>query len=247
MNCEHARLLIGSNPTGTSAELSEHLGTCEACRQFQTEMVALEGDLRLALEQPPPARTPRARPTPVLAAVNPAPTPAPTTASRPAPTPIRRRPARWREWSLAASVVVVAIAIGWFIRPTPSLAHAVVAHVAGEVDFAKPANTQDLLEVLRKAGVDADLSPGKVTYAHTCWLRGHWVPHLLLQTSSGPVTVIVMPDEHVNGRTSFHDSGYDGVIVPAQQGSIAVLAQGTADVAGVANQMKVTYTASAAK
>ncbi len=242
MNCEHARLLIGSNPTSTSSELSEHLETCEACRQFQTEMVALEGDLRLALEQPPVAAA-RPRPTPVLAAVN----TAPSEAARPAPTPIRRRPPRWREWSLAASVVVVAIAIGWFIRPTPSLAHAVVAHVAAEVDFAKPANTQDLSEVLKNAGVNADLSPGKVTYAHTCWLRGHWVPHLLLQTSSGPVTVIVMPDEHVTGRTSFHDSGYDGVIVPARRGSIAVLAQGTADVAGVANQMKVTYADGAAK
>ena len=139
--------------------------------------------------------------------------------------------------------MLIAVAIGWLIRPTESLAHAVVAHVAGEVDFAKPANTQDLSQVLKQAGVDADVVPGKVTYAHTCWLRGHWVPHLLVQTSSGPVTVIVMPDEHIKGRTSFHDSGYDGVIVPAQRGSIAVLAQGTADIADVAKQMKVTYSA----
>jgi hypothetical protein len=119
--------------------------------------------------------------------------------------------------------------------------------VTAEVDTAKPANTQVLSEVLLRAGVNADALPGKVTYAHTCWLRGHWVPHLLVETSAGPITVIVMPDEHVNGSTSFHEGGFEGVIVPAQHGSIAVLAQGKADVAGVASHVKVTYADGAAK
>ena len=221
MNCEHARLLIGADPFAKSPELATHLESCEACRQFQTEMVALEADIRRALEQPTAVGGGRVVPLPKAAP---------------------RRAKRWREWALAATVVVATIIVGWVIRPTESLAHAVVAHVNAESDSwdnTKPVDAHALADVLNRAGVSLDVTSDKVMYARTCFFRGHWVPHLIIQTTGGPVTVMVLPDEHVRNRMSFYENGLAGIIAPSQHGSVALLAQGTADIEGVARQMKL--------
>jgi Protein of unknown function (DUF3379) len=77
-----------------------------------------------------------------------------------------------------------------------------------------------------------------VMYAHSCYFRGHFVPHLVVSTAQGPITVIVLPDEKVKQRTNFHEDGMSGVISPAPHGSIAVLAQGDANVDAVAQQLQ---------
>ena len=60
MNCEHARLLIGADPSALPPELQEHLRECHACDAFRTEMLTLEGRIQRALQDPPPlaARVP---------------------------------------------------------------------------------------------------------------------------------------------------------------------------------------------
>jgi hypothetical protein len=53
------------------------------------------------------------------------------------------------------------------------------------------------------------------------------VPHLVIQTASGPVTVMVLLHEHVARSKRFDEQGYRGVIVPvAGHGSLAVLTRG---------------------
>jgi len=55
------------------------------------------------------------------------------------------------------------------------------------------------------------------------------VPHLVVQTAAGPVTVMVLVHEPVRAATQFDENGYRGVIVPvAGHGSLAVLARGEA-------------------
>jgi hypothetical protein len=67
---------------------------------------------------------------------------------------------------------------------------------------------------------------GIVSYAASCAFRGHRVPHLVVQTPSGPVTVMVLVHESVSRPTQFDEQGYRGTIVPMPgHGSIAVLMQ----------------------
>jgi hypothetical protein len=47
-----------------------------------------------------------------------------------------------------------------------------------------------LAEVMWKAGVELDNSPGRVMYARSCAFRGHTVPHLVVSTAQGPVIVL---------------------------------------------------------
>ncbi len=53
------------------------------------------------------------------------------------------------------------------------------------------------------------------------------MPHLVVQTPSGPATVMVLVHESLSKSMRFDEQGYRGVIVPVPgHGSIAVLTHG---------------------
>lgn len=232
MNCQHATMLIGADPYTSSPELTEHLQSCPHCAEFHREMLGLEANIRRALEVAPPS-IPATKSSGSVASFKDA-----RRAAAAAGT--RARPALWRGWALAASLVVAVIGVMWLLRPGDSLAHDLVAHVQGEPNSwvsTQVVDVRALEELLHKAGVTgSSLTSQQVTYAQYCLFRGHFVPHLVLRTSQGPVTVMVLPDEHVGGRETFHESGYAGVIVPAPHGSLAVLSRGAASIDGLAQQ-----------
>ena len=226
MNCADARRLIGAEPYVTSHELAEHLQDCPVCVEFQLEMVALEANIRRALEAPAIAAPVAAR---------------------------RSRVAMRSGWALAASVVLAAVATlaVWTLRPSNSLANEVVAHVIAEPqswasnDAVAP---RALEEVLRKSGVILEGTPYSVVYASSCWFRGHYVPHLVVRTAHSLVTVLILRSETVAARQGFREDGLAGVIVPTTQGSIAVLGaeKGSAQLNAVADQMRAAVRGSSA-
>ena len=213
MSCEQARLMIGADPEGSAPELEQHLQECESCRRFRTEMRTLDANIRRALEQPPqPARAPRVTST-------------------------------WRSWALAASVLLAMLAVlaVWLGRPSDTLAREVVAHVQEEPESwlaRQHVDAHSIDAALRGAGVKLDITSDRISYAQSCWFRDHYVPHLVVQTAQGPATVLILRNQQVRARRSFHEGGMSGVIVPAPQGSIAVLTRGGADTDAVAEQMQ---------
>ena len=215
MTCDDARLLIGADPGATTPELEEHLATCAACARFREEMRALDAEIRRALERPPDTVRPRS--------------------GRPSRT--------WRQWALAASVVLASFAVlaVWLLRPSDTLAREVVAHVQAEPESwlaTQHVSAQDIGQALRGAGVALDVTSDRVMYAQSCWFRGHYVPHLVIQTARGPATVLILRHEQVRGRRSFHEAGMTGLIIPAEHGSIAVLTRGAGDPADIAGHMQ---------
>ena len=168
LECKHARLAIGGEPHVLSAEVARHLANCPQCAGFREETLAMEGRLKAALELP----LHRFR--------------RPAEASKAAP----------RRFALAASVVL-ALFVGagaWLFRPQPALSAELVEHVRhepGSWQSREPVSPEVLAAVLAKAGVryNAHLP---VTYASPCPFRGHIVPHLVVQTDRGPLTVMVL-------------------------------------------------------
>ena len=156
-----------------------------------------------------------------------------------------RRPApAWRGWALAASVLIVscaALAL-WLLVPSRTLAHQVVVHVQGEPQSwlaREQVSAAGIQRVLRKSGVQLDLISERIVYAQSCWFRGHYVPHLVLETARGPATVMLLRHEPVPRREVFNEAGMTGIIVPAQQGSIALLTRGGgADLDALAGEMQ---------
>jgi hypothetical protein len=102
---------------------------------------------------------------------------------------------------------------------------------------ATPVPASQVTATLRRAGVKAGPGLAPVTYLQSCFFRGHYVPHFVVQTNSGPRTVMLLRDEHVAARTAFDENGYRGVVIPTVEGSIAVLARGPGDVAGEASRI----------
>ena len=210
----YRRALLAA-PQNDDAELREHLEACFECRAYRARLLKFESRLERALHLE--IREPVAR--------------------------LRRN-----QFALAASVVLALFVAGavWLAVPRQSLAAAVVAHVADE---PQSWNTRAAVPDPKLAAVLADahmhLSPaaGQVSYASSCEFRGHVVPHLVVQSPSGPATVMVLVHESAASQVQFDEHGYHGVIVPVPgHGSIALLMRDSdsrmQDVEAIASQVR---------
>jgi len=202
-DCRHARLHIGADPQHLPDDVQAHVAGCTTCARFLDETRALDGRLRGALELP-------------LEKFR---TPAPQ--RRWAPLP----------WKIAASLLLGVLVGGgvWLASTPPALAGDVIEHVRHEaaswgMHDAVPAGT--VAQVLQAAGVEFDTSM-PVVYASACTFHGRVVPHLVVQTAQGPLTVMLLSHEKVNRRAEFEQQGIHGVLLPAGAGSVAVLARGS--------------------
>jgi hypothetical protein len=205
MNCAQYRRAILADPHDADPELRSHLGGCRDCTGFTERLLRFEGRLELAMRVSTPA----------------------------APAAGARAAGMRRGWLAMAASVLIVVAAGtlWFAAPNQSLAADVVAHMAGEpqawarTDIAVP--PVDLAAVLNDAHMRLGPDAGMVSYASSCTFRGHLVPHLVVQTAMGPVTVMVLVHDSVSKQAPFDKEGYRGVIVPVPgHGSIAVLVRG---------------------
>jgi hypothetical protein len=217
MDHSHYRSAILADPHASDAELRAHRESCPECQAFTEQLLRFESRLERALRvQIPPTAD-------VL--------------------PFERKAAAaaqgsWRWLAMAASVLLGLVVAGgvWLTLPQRSLAADVVAHMAGEPDAWRtevPVPDPALNAVLQQSNIRLKPSAGVVSYASSCEFRGHKVPHLVVQTPSGPVTVMVLVHEAVRKSMRFDEQGYRGTIVPVPgHGSIAVLMRDSGSASG---------------
>jgi hypothetical protein len=209
MQHSHYRAALLADPHSTDAELRAHREACAECRAYTERLLKFESRLELAMRVDMAARAdvlPFARKS--------------TNAVSAAP----------RRLAIAAAVLLGVVMVGgvWLSLPQPTLAADVVAHMAGEPDAWRrtdvAVDAPALQAVLRDSQLRLKPDAGIVSYASSCAFRGHVVPHLVVQTASGPVTVMVLVHEPVRNLTDFDEQGYRGTIVPVPgHGSLAVL------------------------
>jgi hypothetical protein len=218
MACDQYRRAILADPHGVSAEMRLHVAGCHDCTQYTERVQRFEDRLDRALRVDIDAA---ATPTRGLRGLG--------------PRLRRSRRARRRWLAAAASLLLACVVAGglWLVAPGSSLAADVVSHMAGEPEAwastSIPVPQPQLDAVFSESHMRLKANAGLVTYASSCLFRGHQVPHLVVQTAAGPVTVMVLTHEATRGQQRFHDQGYQGVIeaVPGH-GSLAVLERGVA-------------------
>jgi Protein of unknown function (DUF3379) len=220
MDHNRYRSAIMADPHDPDPDLRAHRESCAECRVFTEQLLRFEERLERALLVEIPVK-------PVVL---------PFTGNSAAARGARR----WL--ALAASVLVaVVVATGvWLTLPQRSLAAAVVAHMAGEPDAWRrtgvPVPDAELSAVLADSKLHLKPGAGLVSYASSCEFRGHKVPHLVVQTPSGPVTVMVLVHEPVRAAKHFDSQGYRGTIVPVPgHGSLAVLMRDSESQSGDVN------------
>jgi len=214
MDCKEFREAIAAD-TGGSFDDAGHAAGCADCAAFAEDMRALDAKIARALAIPVPELT-----MPELPEVE--------TVTVLEPRRRLRNPA-W--FALAASLLLAAILGYRYMLPTqyPSLEAEILAHLDHEpsalavTDRAVP--EARLSRVLARDVSAMDRGIGLVTYARTCVIDGHDVPHLVIQGKRGPITLLLLPDESVDAPVPLQGRGTEGLILPVGHGSIAIVGE----------------------
>jgi len=216
VDCLEFRRLAGADPQHPDAAVLEHAAGCGRCAGYLRQTLDLDQRILAALSVPV------------------APRPAGRVAAPAAPIPGLDR----RRWYALAASIVAGVMVGsllWVGGPRNSLAQDVLAHMDHEpeafVVTTTAADTAVVDRVLERGSIRLRPEVGTVSYANSCRFRGRTVPHLVVQTDDGPVTVMVLRNERPDAPVRFAEHGFSGTIVPAGPGSIAVVGAAGADLA----------------
>ncbi len=207
MNCLEFRRILTSDPGHQDADCAAHRAECESCERYAVELADFDNLIRQAMAVPVPEKL-----------------------GGQATETVRRAP-RPRILALAASLVL-AVGAGfaaWQFGGGDALSDELIAHIYHEPDLllltadtVEPVETVDT--VLRRANVSLKHDIGAVAHAGLCYFRGKLVAHLVVAGKDGPVTVMLLPDEHVDEPTRIREDGFEGTIVPLERGgAVAVI------------------------
>ena len=105
------------------------------------------------------------------------------------------------------------------------------------MDTTAPLTPAALAAVLDPDGTRLRPDVGDVTFAARCIFDGRVVPHLVVRTPGGPVTVLMLRHRTISKPFHIDEQGYEGVVMPAPKGSIAIVGQGVADLDAVAQKV----------
>lgn len=221
MDCLEFRRAAGADPGHLAPDALAHAGTCGRCAAHLDELRAMDARILAALRVPLPSSSP--------------------SAGAAAGTRLPRAGFDRRRWYALAASVVAGVLVGtllWVGNPRDSLAADLVAHVVHEPEALaladRPVDPARAAEVLARGRIRLRPDAVDVSYANSCEFRGHVVPHLVVRTAAGAVTVMVLRDERPARAVDFREQGYAGRIVPAGPGSIAVIGAADTDLEAVA-------------
>ncbi|MDJ0910152.1 MAG: DUF3379 family protein [Woeseiaceae bacterium] len=145
----------------------------------------------------------------------------------------RRRFAAPQWLAVAATVAAVAV-LGFFTlgddhHAYDSLADEIIAHLDHEpyalVVTDVPVSDRRLNNIVPANIATMNHDAGLITYAESCVINGKLVPHLVIQGQQGPITILLMPDEKIDGPQSLMGESINGVLLPVGDGSIAIIGE----------------------
>jgi hypothetical protein len=218
MDCLEFRRRVGAEPGAADSGIAAHRAGCAACARFQDELRAMDALIARALAIEPAALRRTAAATAVL--------------------PATRR----RFFAIAASIALgIALGVTLLVSaPRPSIAREVVDHVRhepGAMDATAPIAPTALADVLGPDGARLRPGVGDVTFAARCVFEGEVVPHLVVRTAEGPVTVLMLRHREIDEPMRIADGALSGIVMPAPRGAIAVVGEDVRDLDGIARKV----------
>ena len=218
ISCLEFRRQAGAEPAFGGPDFDAHRRDCAACARHQDELRAMDALIARALAVDP-ARI--RRPAAGAGGV----------------------PATRRRYLAIAASLVAGLSVGLVLlvsAPRASLAREVVDHIVhepGTMNLLVPVTAGTLAGVLDPEGTRLRPGIGDVTFAVRCVYEGHVVPHLVVRTPEGAVTVLLLRHREIDEPVQIAEQGLAGVVLPAPRGSIAIVGQGLKDPAGIAQKV----------
>lgn len=224
MNCLEFRHACLTEPDSRDREFCAHADACRACQAFLEEQRLMEEQLRRALAIAPPAGL----------------------AAR---VMLKQSfaPRRWVPRLAVAATVLMAIAatsVTYLWNRPQSLEAEVLAHIHAEPEALAapgPVDADKLAAVLRALGAQLDSAPVEVRYAGICDIRRRPGAHLVLAGERGPVTVLLMPDERVSQRAPLRTGNLEGVVLPVDGGSLAIVGRRGEPLNALEHRLRVQF------
>jgi len=137
---------------------------------------------------------------------------------------------RKRVYAIAASVVLtVSLVSGLLLVNLPiALEQVALTHVKDELNHLKDNNDVQLVtlnRLLKPFNMKLNSEIGTIKYAGSCTIRNSKGVHIVVETASGPVTILLMPGEFVKNRKLVDDALFTGSVVPIENGSFAIIGE----------------------
>ena len=225
MNCIGFRRALSIRPGSEDPEVLAHRRACPDCEAFARRQAAFERTLGDAVRIP----VSEGLASRVLVAHG---------VGLEGVRRVRRRRLRL---AFVASVAF-GLLVSWLGLQQEPLDRVVVNHIDGERSHLadrRDLSPEQVNQVLAPLGISVEAGVGPVHYAGTCPIRKHLGAHLVLEGEKGPVTVLLMPGEPVTRRLTVHDGELHGIIVPAGDGSVAIVGQPGERLDGIERRLRL--------
>lgn len=142
----------------------------------------------------------------------------------------RRERRDWFIGGLAASLLAVIISASLLLPRSidgEQLARQVINHIiqdthALNVQMAVPKNSID--SMLASYGGKLDGPIGQVTFLGHCIIGSQTGIHMVLHSSDGKITVMLLPSQTIEHTHTLNDRHFSGLLYPGKKGSIAIVA-----------------------
>lgn len=222
MDCESYREAITADPAEHFEGGRAHAASCAGCREFRAEVRALDDRIARALAiETPELELPELPP------------PGAHNAQANVTAMARRRFFSAPGWIGIAAAIGLAAIVAWNSLGTdesyPPIAGQVLAHLDHEESSRRvttvAVSEAALDQVLAQRVSAFDAGPGIVSYVSACVINGNVTPHLVVQGRTGPITLILMPEERIDTAIPLEGEHVHGVILPVGSGSVAVIGQ----------------------
>ena len=229
MDCLSFRRRVLEDPFDDDARVMQHEQACPGCAEFARETRNREHALRHLLDVPPPPGMSER----IQMAIS---------------FDEHQRRQRHRPWwssavaglLIAIAAVTLSIILDPLDRRNVALAESVINHIKDEAHHlreAGPAGAEEVRRVFRRFGAELEGDIGRVNFAAMCLMRKKTGVHLVIPGRSGPITVFYMPDEMTETPIEVADDRFQGLIVPTEWGSVAVVGERGEPLEGVARRL----------
>lgn len=228
MNCLEFRRLVTIDPRTRDAEALEHRKRCPQCDAMYQRTLATEQLLDRAVN----IDVPKDLASNILARHH------------------NKYASKTRTWrnvglnAIAASLILAAgIGLGMKLsNPTDNtLPHYVLQHVYDELPLLTSSNPMKpavLKQALQEEHLTLTGDMENLKYAGACAIRNGRGIHMVIKGETGPVTVLLMPEENVKKRQYISDPRFAGIIAPAPRGSLAVVGEKQEPIEKIEDQIK---------
>ena len=233
MNCLECRRELLIDPRNDTADLIAHVNICPACSKEREKLLALED----ALESSMKVNVPEGLANRVLE----------ISRDEHYTNKSGSSPFGGHVWQMAAGLflaigLVVYLGLNQYypIRNAHALEVAVLNHIADErhqLHGSNEINQDTYSNIMTAISTQTTGDIGKVNFASKCQIRKNAGAHLITSGNKGPVTVLVMPGEHIDRNVKISSSRFDGTIYSTVYGSLAVVGEKGEQILPIADRM----------